>query len=152
MDTTEAKEKITQEVEEILQGTDQFLIDIQVSKNKKVLVFVDADSAIDISKCKSISRQLYKRIVEKGIYEDGSFALEVSSPGLDHPLSNLRQYHKNVGRLLEVKTQDEKQTEGRLTKVTEDEITLEIKNKKETQTVTIPLAQVSQSIIQPEFK
>ncbi len=148
----DAKSKIEDEVNDIIKDSDKFLVKVDVAKNKKVIVFVDADSGITISDCKSISRQLYKRIVEDSIFEDGEFALEVSSPGLDYPLQNLRQYQKNIGRLLEVKTKDEKVVEGRLKEITEDNITLEIKEKKGTKMQSIPLEEIEKSTIQPEFK
>ncbi len=148
----DVKSKIEQLVDEIIKDSDKFLVDVQAPPNKKVRIFVDADTSVNISDCKSISRQLYKALVENEIYEDGDFQLEVSSPGLDFPLQSMRQYKKNVGRILEVKTEDESVTEGRLKEVSEEELKLEIKQKKETKIVTIPMDQVSQSIIQPEFK
>ena len=53
------------------------------------------------------------------------FSLEVSSPGLDEPLKLLRQYIKNIGREVEVITNDEVKKEGRLTAVTEEKINIE---------------------------
>ncbi len=146
------KVKIEQEINDIIKDSDKFLVDVLVSKNKKITVYIDADQGLNISDCKTISRELYKRIVENEIYPDGEFALEVSSPGLDQPLRSIRQYQKNVGRLLDVTSQDGSIVEGRLTEVEEDSITLEIKNKKESKTLTIPIAEVSKSIVQPEFK
>ncbi len=49
---------------------------------------------------------------EAAIYPDGDFSLEVSSAGLDEPLKSLRQYKKNIGRLVEVQFQDGTQKEG----------------------------------------
>jgi ribosome maturation factor RimP len=67
------------------------------------------------------------------MFPDGDFSLEVSSPGLDEPLKSLRQYKKNVGRLVELVMQDGSKIEGRLLEVTEDGVIVEEtkgKNKK----------------------
>ncbi len=62
---------------------------------------------------------------EMGMYPDGDFSLEVSSPGIDEPLKLLRQYKKNIGRNVEVITNDEAVKEGLLKEVTDEAITIE---------------------------
>ncbi len=69
-------------------------------------VFIDGDQGISIEKCVMYNRALYKRLEEMQFFPDGDFSLEVSSPGLDEPLKLLRQYKKNVGRLVEIVLQD----------------------------------------------
>jgi len=65
-------------------------------------VFLDADSGLDIGKSADINRKLYKLIEEAGLFPDGDFSLEVSSPGVDTPLRLPRQFKKNIGRTLEI--------------------------------------------------
>ncbi len=146
------KEKIENLVQQILQKSDMFLVDIHVSARSKVTVFIDADNGLNISDCKSVSKQLYKAIVEQEIYEDGAFSLDVSSPGVDMPLRNMRQYKKNVGRLVKVTMEDDVSQEGRLKEVTEDHITLEQKVKKESKEVDIPFQEILETKVQIEFK
>ena len=61
--------------------------------------------------------------------EELDFSLEVTSAGATSPLINNRQYKKNIGRLLEVKTVSDN-IEGKLTSVTDDDITLEWKARE----------------------
>jgi ribosome maturation factor RimP len=68
---------------------------------------------------------LYKRIEEEHLFPADDFSLEVSSPGLDQPLKLMRQYKKNIGRLIEVLMLDGTKKEGRLIELTEDGIILE---------------------------
>ena len=92
------------------------------------------NAGISIEKCVAYNRVLYKRIEELGLYPDGDFSLEISSPGLDEPLKLFRQYRKNIGRKVEVLLKDGVKTEGKLTGVTEDHIEVEEvrgKNKKQ---------------------
>ena len=78
----------------------------KIRPTNNIKVFLDADLGISIDKCVSYNRALYKEIVESGIFPDGDFSLEVSSPGLEEPLKLRRQYQKNIGRNVEVMLKD----------------------------------------------
>jgi len=115
------------------ENPDCFLVEIRIKPTNNIRVALDADAGISIEKCVSYNRRLYKQIEEAGIYPDGNFSLEVSSPGLDEPLKLHRQYVKNTGRNVEVLLNDDTKTEGKLTAVNEKEISVEEtkgKNKK----------------------
>src|SRR5882757_1532662 len=110
-----------------------FLVDIRIKPTNNVKVFLDGDKGISIETCVRYNRALYKKLEEVSLFPDGDFSLEVSSPGLDEPLKLLRQYRKNVGRLVELVLQDGSKTEGRLMEVSEDGVIVEEtkgKNKK----------------------
>lgn len=112
-----------------------FLVEVRIKPTSNVKVFLDADSGVSIDKCVECSRFLYKKIEEKGVFPNGDFSLEVSSPGLDEPLKLHRQYLKNLNRHVEVLTKDGLKIEGKLTGVDEKEITIEEtsgKGKKQT--------------------
>lgn len=104
---------------------DIFLVSIKIKPTNNFKIYLDADSGLGIEKCIKINRALYKIIEEMGMYPDGDFSLEVSSPGLDEPLKLLRQYKKNVGRDIEVITNDEVKREGKLIEVTDEIINIE---------------------------
>jgi ribosome maturation factor RimP len=110
-----------------------FLVDIRIKPTNNIRVYIDGDQGISIEKCVQYNRALYKKLEELGIFPDGDFSLEVSSPGLDEPLKLHRQYKKNVGRLVELVFQDGLKIEGRLMEVSEDGVIVEEtkgKNKK----------------------
>ncbi len=110
-----------------------FPVEVKIGPAYHIRVFLDGDSGISIEKCVQYSRALYKKIEEAGLFPGGDFSLEVSSPGLDEPLKLLRQYTKNIGRLVEIVLQDGSKKEGRLVEVSEDGIIVEEtkgKNKK----------------------
>jgi ribosome maturation factor RimP len=104
---------------------DIFLVSIKVKPINNFKIYLDADGGLGIEKCIKINRALYKVMEEMGMYPDGDFSLEVSSPGIDEPLKLLRQYKKNIGRSVEVTTNDEEKKEGLLKDVTEEAITIE---------------------------
>ena len=110
-----------------------FLVDIKIKPTNNIKVFLDADTGVSIDKCVKYNRSLYKQIEEAGLFPDGDFSLEVSSPGLEEPLKLLRQYKKNIGRNIEVILNDGSKKEGQLTAVNDAAIELEEirgKNKK----------------------
>jgi len=118
------------------------------------MVILDGDNSITIDDCANLSRELSGVLEENGLAGE-NYLLEVSTPGLDHPLKLKRQYKKNIGRSVKVKLSD-KQVEGKLTAVTEESITLsqEIgKGKKmETQTVEIQFSEIEKTFVLVSFK
>jgi ribosome maturation factor RimP len=138
-----------------LLNDDIFLVSIKIKPANNFKIYLDADSGLGIEKCIKINRALYKIMEEMSMYPDGDFSLEVSSPGLDEPLKMLRQYKKNIGREVEVITNDELKKEGKLIAVTEEKITIaytEGKGKKATvKTDEIPFDAIKQTKIQIKF-
>ena len=120
-------------IEEILlEEPVYFLVDLRIKPINNIKVFLDGDSGITIEKCVQVNRKLYKKLEEAAFFPEGDFSLEVSSAGLDEPLKSLRQYKKNVGRLVEVQFQDGTLKEGQLTDVNEEGIVLEVSTGKPT--------------------
>lgn len=110
-----------------------FLVDIRIKPTNNVKVFVDADTGMSIEKLVNYNRRLYRNLDESGLFPNGDFSLELSSPGLDEPLKLHRQYLKNVGRFVEVTRMDGIKTEGKLLGADESGIRVEEvkgKNKK----------------------
>jgi ribosome maturation factor RimP len=141
------KEAQIQAVEALLsslltEDKDYFLVEISIKPVNNIKVYLDADSGVIIERCVAYNRKLYKAIVESGLFPDGEFSLEVSSPGVDEPLRSLRQYRKNMGRPVEVVQVEGPVITGKLTDATEDAITLEVeegKGKKKTTTTHVVL-------------
>jgi ribosome maturation factor RimP len=108
-----------------LLADDIFLVSVKIKPTNNFKIYLDADGGLGIEKCIKINRALYKIMEEMGMYPDGDFSLEVSSPGVDEPLKLLRQYKKNIGRSVEVTANDDTKQEGILKEVTDDSITIE---------------------------
>jgi ribosome maturation factor RimP len=102
-----------------------FLVDVRIKPTNNVKVYIDGDQGISIEKCVRYNRALYKKLEETGLFPNGDFSLEVSSPGLDEPLKLHRQYKKNIGRQVELVLQDGSKIEGQLLEVSEDGIIVE---------------------------
>ncbi|HRN79064.1 MAG TPA: ribosome maturation factor [Ferruginibacter sp.] len=154
MTKDEQIEKISHLLEPLL-TEDVFLVSIGIKPTNNIKVYLDADSGLGIEKCIRINRALYKSVEESGMYPEGDFSLEVSSPGVDEPLKLPRQYVKNTGREVEVTLLDQSIKTGKLIAVTNDSITLEFTEGKNKKAVTkqeiIPWGEILKTIVQIKF-
>jgi ribosome maturation factor RimP len=98
------KEKINTLLEEsLLEKPSVFLIDVTISDAFKVMVTLDGDHGVVLQDCIDVSRAIENSIDR----EEQDFSLEVASVGVGSPLRMIRQYKKNIGRTLIVKTGSE---------------------------------------------
>ena len=145
-------EKIEEFVKKWMEKSpDLFLIEVKIAPGNKVTVLLDGDKGITIDNCTAINKALYKFIEETALFGNSNFSLEVSSFGVDRPLQLIRQYKKNVGRTVEIVLKDGSRLEGKLTEVSDEEITIEEKsgkgNKARTKTTTILLNQIKHATV-----
>lgn len=127
------KAKLTLLAEESLLNPALFIVDVVASSRNfsKITVIVDGDNGVTIDDIGKISKGLSAKLDELDFGTD-RYVLEVSTPGLDHPLKLKRQYQKNQGRGLKVHLKDKSIVQGKLSGVSDEGITLnqEIKEGK----------------------
>ena len=147
------KDKILGLLEEALkEKSSLFLVDLTITDAFKVIITLDGDNGVNLQDCIDISRAIDNNIDR----EEQDYALEVASAGLSTPLKLVRQYKKNIGRTLKVKTSIET-IEAKLEHVSDEGITLSwearepkrIGKGKETvqKTVTIPFLDIKEAIV-----
>jgi ribosome maturation factor RimP len=117
------EDRVIQLIEEkIADRPDLFIVSVEMLPVSGVLtILVDGDNGIGIQDCAAISRFVGFQLEEESAIEQ-AYNLQVSSPGIDTPLTFKRQYEKNVNRFLKIKTADEAIREGKLLEVAEDGI------------------------------
>ncbi len=146
-----AKEKIQTIIEEILAGTDKFLVEVVIQPANRISVYIDSDTIITIHDCQEISHAIESKLNR----DKEDYDLTVSSSGIDHPLKMLRQYRKNIGRELGIVTVDGKTITGTLEKVDEDSIELEHPVKKQKlikqDNIRLPLSKIKTAKIIVKF-
>ena len=139
----------------LAEDSSYFLISIKSRPTNNIKIFVDGDNGVNIEKCVSLNRKLYKFIEESQFYPDGDFSLEISSPGIGEPLQLARQYQNNIGRNVEIVLIDGTTIEGVLKENAETEIVVEEtkgKNKKkETVLHTLPFSNIKTTKVQVTF-
>ncbi|NBT17012.1 MAG: ribosome maturation factor RimP [Chitinophagia bacterium] len=104
-----------------------YLVEVKIEEKagkKKLQILIDSDQGVSIDYCASLSRALSEALEAKEYFGD-AYLLEVSSPGVDEPLSMPRQYVKNIGRHVELETLDGRKLEGKLLAADETSIQLE---------------------------
>lgn len=114
--------KLAQKGIETLEYADCFITEVKVNGNK-VEIFLDSDEGISFLKCRKVSREVEAVIDEKDWW-GGKYTIEVSSAGIGRPLVSQRQYPKNIGRQMVVKTNGGEKVKGELKAVDEEGITL----------------------------
>lgn len=101
--------------------TQLFVVDIKVSGRNHISVFLDGDKGVPISNCVAVSRHIessFDRDVE-------DFELEVSSVGINNPLTMSRQFKKNIGRNIVFMGHDDKKIVGLLINADDKGFTIE---------------------------
>lgn len=114
-------EKIQELLNPYLEDGKYFVVDLTLSASKHnptLTLLLDCDEGISIEEVAKISRKLGNDIEEGGVFET-AYQLEVSSPGVDTPLKNQRQYQKNIGRTLKITLTDGEKKLGKLVAITE---------------------------------
>jgi ribosome maturation factor RimP len=141
-----------------LPDEEHFVVEVVISGNrtqKKILVVVDGDRGVTIDDCARLSRALSSTLDQENLMQE-DYTLEVSTPGVDHPLKLRRQYKKNVGRMFKLVLTDKQIERGKLTGLTEEEIQLEQAygegKKKELKTIRIPFSRIEKALVQVSFK
>ena len=134
MNTTQKRiaDRVQALTEEVITGTSYFLVDVEVRGHKgtRVLeVYVDSKEEFGHDDLAVISKEIGFLLDVEDVV-DGSYKLEVSSPGIKRPLKLPQQYQKNVGRKLRVRYEttngDEEIVVGDLMNADEDEVELEL--------------------------
>ncbi len=149
------KQKIKELTEANLADVSHFLVDVIVSKHKpiKFTVILDGDKGITIDDCALLSNKVNDTL---GTLVEEQYSLEVSTPGLDHPLKLQRQFVKNVGRGLKVHTTEKKIIAGKLTLADSQKILLETETKEgkkiEPKLIEIPFTEIEKAFVTVSFK
>lgn len=141
------EKQITEIVNEKLQGTPLFLVETRIKSGNFITVAIDSDNFVSINDCAALSRHIESKLDR----ETEDYELEVSSAGLDQPLKLQRQYLKNIGNDLKVITLDGKNFTAALLGVGTKDITLLIpenkKKKTPEQEITLALKDIKETKI-----
>jgi len=97
-----------------------FLIDLDITADNQIRIVLDGDEGVTVEDCIAVSRAVEHNLDR----EELDFSLEVMSSGLSEPLSSPRQYKKNIGRKLAIKTKSGEKIEGEVIAADEESCTL----------------------------
>jgi ribosome maturation factor RimP len=120
-------------------------------KRRAVRIVVDGDDGVDLDLVASISHEVADLLDESDLMGQLAYTLEVTSPGVDRPLTLPRHWRRAIGRLVQVTPRQAAEFTGRVTAAQDDEsgsVTLDVKGRER----TIAYADVARAKVEVEFK
>jgi ribosome maturation factor RimP len=119
----------------------------QAGRRSVVRVVVDADDGISLDAVAEVSRLVSEALdADDAVLGSAPYTLEVTSPGVERPLTLPRHWRRNVGRLVSVRHGDTPLT-GRITAADDAGVALDVDGR----TVEAPYAELGPGSVQVEF-
>ena len=108
-------------------GMDLEAVRMSVAGKRRLLrIVVDGDGGVSLDDAADVSREISAMLDEANALGEVPYTLEVSSPGVDRPLTEPRHWRRAVGRLVKVKVAGEGTVEGRILAADADGVTLDL--------------------------
>jgi ribosome maturation factor RimP len=148
------KDQISELVTPAVTEAGFYLEDVHVAtpgSHRIVTCIVDGDSSLNLDQVTSVSRIISELLDEATFMGETPFTLEVTSPGVDRPLTAPRHFKKNADRLLKVIKLDGSEVIGRILSNTDQDVTLTVTVKKETHEEAVALADIKRAVVEIEF-
>ena len=134
-------------------GADLEDLAVQAAGRRSVVrVVVDRDGGVSLDDVADVSRALSEALDDIDAREPallgGAYVLEVSSPGVDRPLTEPRHWRRNASRLVKAVLRDGGDVTGRVLRVEDDTtLVLDVAGTE----ASLPLADVARGLVQVEF-
>lgn len=123
-------------------------VEITPAGKRRILrVAVDKDGGVTLDDVADATREISRVLDESDVMGDQPYTLEVTSRGVDRPLTLPRHWRRNAGRLVKVTLADGSSLTGRVTASDEDGATLDVSGTSR----TVTYADVTKALVQIEF-
>ncbi len=126
------------------------LEDVSVSaagKRRRVCVVVDGDGGVDLDAIARVSHDVSQALDASDALGDAPYVLEVTSPGVDRPLTLPRHWRRAVGRLVTCALADGTTLSGRVTAADDVEAVLDVDGTA----VAVPFSDVTRAQVDIEW-
>lgn len=147
------KEKIEKLASSILDRWSMFLVDVEIQGGSETNIWIYVDSEdrdVGLDECAEVSQEL-GFLIDAHEVINTNHRLNVSTPGLDQPLKDPRQYKKNEGRKARVRFRgenDSKTIEGRMEEVEDERVKIRKPNDEH---VVVEFTDIIETVIVPEI-
>ena len=129
-------------------GLDLESVDLSKAGKRSVLrVAVDKDGGVDMDDIAEATKAVSAVLDDSDVMGAGAFTLEVSSPGVDRPLTLPRHWRRNEGRLVKVTLADGDTVTGRVVGADDEHATLDVDGTER----EVAFADVGKAKVQIEF-
>ncbi|MET8651082.1 MULTISPECIES: ribosome maturation factor RimP [Nocardia] len=143
-----------------LEGVDLSTVGKHADAQARVTVVVDSDAASDLDTIATLSRDLSELLDEAGDFGDTPYLLEVTSPGIDRPLTADRHWRRARGRKVRITLRPGAEPpdpggharfDARVGALDGDSVALVLGGRHKPHRVTVPLADIAEAVVQVEF-
>jgi ribosome maturation factor RimP len=147
------KNKVAKLAKKVADDQKVELFDIELSGRDKLLlrVIIDKEGGVTLDDCERFSRSL-EAILDVEDPIPVSYTLEVSSPGLDRPLRDIKDFEKNLGKLARIITSEKIENKnlfiGKIFKVNSESLKLLVDEHE----IEIPFNRISKARLEVELK
>src|SRR6188508_702474 len=130
-------------------GLDLEAVDLSNAGKRRVLrVAIDKDGGVTMDDIADATREVSRVLDETDLMGQQAYTLEVSSPGVDRPLTLPRHWRRNTGRLVKVSLREGEPVTGRITASDDEGADLEVEGEER----RVAYDEVTKAKIQIEFK
>lgn len=130
-------------------GLDLEAVDLSRAGKRSVLrVAVDQDGGVDMDDIAAATREVSRLLDESDVMGQSPYTLEVSSPGVDRPLTLPRHWRRNTDRLVTVTPVEGEPVTGRIRSSDEEGVVLEVEGTER----RLDYGEVARARVQVEFK
>jgi ribosome maturation factor RimP len=155
MSTTQS-ERLRGLLEPLVAARDLDLEEIEVTpagKRRVLRIIVDSDEGVQLDACAELSRAVSETLDESDAMGGAPYVLEVTSPGADRPLTELRHYRRATGRLIKARLTEGGELTARITAVDDEGLDLEVPGVKGRRPTTRRLAfdEIAKARVEIEF-
>jgi len=136
-------------------GLDLEALDIaSAGRRRRVCVVVDRDGGIDLDALAEASRAVSEALDSSDAMGSAPYTLEVTSPGIDRPLTLPRHWRRNVGRRVKLFTAEGTSLQGRIAHADDEALimALDSDSQPESQEQRLPWDAVDRGEVQVEFR
>src|SRR5690625_1249498 len=122
-------DRLAEMVEPVLASVGLELESIEVTpvgKRRLLRVVVDSDDGVDLDAVGDVSQEISAALDASDAMGEQPYVLEVTSPGVDRPLTEPRHWRRARGRLVRAGVPGGGQVEGRVADADESGVTLEV--------------------------
>jgi ribosome maturation factor RimP len=116
----------------------------------RISVIADGDTALDLDTIAALSRSASALLDGLDSVRD-RYVLEVSSPGVDRPLTSAKHFRRARGRKVELTLSDGSRLTGRVGETRDDMLALVVRQGREWAVRQISLAEIVKAVVQVEF-
>lgn len=116
----------------------------------RIMVVADGDKALDLDTVAALSRSASALLDGLDGIRD-RYVLEVSSPGVDRPLTSEKHFRRARGRKVDVELADGSRLTGRVGETRDHTVALVVRQGRDLALREIPLADIAKAVVQVEF-